>query len=153
AGVDHIECANGLEAALREVRLIHEHRPRYNRQGKDWSRYRWVKLTLTEGFPRLAIARVARADGSLYLGPVGSQRVAQRIIDALPTAFPLRRCTRRPGRDPVGPVCTAAQMGVATCPCSGSISEEDYRHIVDVAAAALRGDLEPALAPLRDRIR
>ena len=37
--IDHQVCSSTLEAAVREVRLIHEHQPRFNRQAKDWSRY------------------------------------------------------------------------------------------------------------------
>src|SRR5262249_44936140 len=48
ASIDHEVCVNGLHAAVREVRLIHEHQPRYNRQAKNWAKYCWVKLTCNE---------------------------------------------------------------------------------------------------------
>ena len=39
ARIDHIETAGELEAAVLEVRLIHELAPRFNRQAKLWRRY------------------------------------------------------------------------------------------------------------------
>ena len=94
--VDHVVCRHPLEAAVLEVRLIHEHVPRFNRRMRDWSKYVYLKLTLDERFPRLSVARVVRDDGALYLGPLGSNKQAMRIAEAIETAMPLRRCTAKP---------------------------------------------------------
>ena len=63
--IDHQVCSSTLEAAVREVRLIHQHQPRFNRQSKDWSRYTYLKLTLAEAYPRLSVVRVVGDDGAL----------------------------------------------------------------------------------------
>ena len=94
--IDHRCCSTTLEAAVVEVRLIHEHLPRFNRQAKDWARYPYLKLTLNEAFPRLSVVRVAKDDGALYLGPLPSARAAKRVAEAIETAVPLRRCTATP---------------------------------------------------------
>ena len=98
--IDHVVHPHPLSAAVHEVRLIHRFTPRYNRQSKDWSKYVYVKLTLDEAFPRLSVVKATRDDGCLYLGPLSSQRVGQRVIEAVQTAVPLRRCTQRVGRTP-----------------------------------------------------
>ena len=151
--IDHIECPNPLAAAVTEIRLIHEHSPGYNRQSKDWSRYVYVKLTLDETFPRLSIVRRALDDGALYLGPVPSRRQAQRIIDAVHTVIPLRRCAGRVGRTPrrAAP-CTAAQLGVSMCPCGGGVDPDEYRRHVERAVRALTVDPELILSPLSERM-
>ena len=51
--VTPIVCATTLEAEVRELRLIAEHKPRYNRRSKSPERAVWVKLTV-EAFPRLS---------------------------------------------------------------------------------------------------
>jgi DNA polymerase III subunit epsilon len=150
--IDHQVCANTLEAAVVEVRLIHEHRPRFNRQAKDWSRYTYLKLTLGEPFPRLSIVRTVRDDGALYLGPMSSSAQARRVAEAIETAVPLRRCTDTPGRVTRSGPCAPAQLGVATCPCSGAISRADYRAIVERAVAGLRHDPQVLLGPLETRM-
>ena len=53
--IDHVVCAHPLEAAVREIRLIHTHQPRFNRRAKAWRSYAYLKLTLGERFPRLAV--------------------------------------------------------------------------------------------------
>jgi cell division protein ZapE len=73
-----------LEAAVLEVRLIHEHLPRYNRRSKLWRRYAYLKLTRTERFPRLSVVKSAKpGDGCLYLGPLPSASAAREVADAI----------------------------------------------------------------------
>ncbi len=150
--VDHIACGAPLEAAVLEVRLIHQHQPRFNRQGKRWSGYCYVKLTCNERFPRLSIVRVPRPDGGVYLGPLQSKRFAQRVVEAIQSVSPIRRCTATPGRTPRESPCAPAQLGVAHCPCAGSISAERYREPVDRVVRAIRDDPDILLGPLRERM-
>ena len=136
--IDHQVCSSTLEAAVREVRLIHQHQPRFNRQAKDWSRYTYLKLTLAEPFPRLSVVRTVRDDGALYLGPLASTRQARRVAEAIETAVPLRRCSATPGRNPRSGPCAPAQLGVAACPCAGTISRAEYRAVVERAVLGIR---------------
>ena len=65
-------CATPLEAEVRELRLIAELAPRYNRRSRHPERAVWVKLTV-EAFPRLSVVREVKDDvaaGAAYLGPV-----------------------------------------------------------------------------------
>ena len=96
--IDWIECPHELEASVRELRLIQELEPRFNRQGKRWRSTAYVKLTLAERFPRLTVVRTVKDDGNLYLGPFASTRAAHTVREAIETAAPLRRCTVRTGR-------------------------------------------------------
>ncbi len=96
--IDHVVCPGPLEAGVLEVRLIHRHLPPFNRRSKLWRRYAYLKLTLDERFPRLSVVRTARADACLYLGPLSSSGAARQVAEAIESAVPIRRCTRRPGR-------------------------------------------------------
>jgi DNA polymerase III subunit epsilon len=153
--IGHLSCATTLEAAVTEVRLIHEHRPRYNRVGKRWDSYAYVKLTLDEAFPRLAVVRTARPDKGRYLGPLTSVASARLISEAINTVVPLRRCTARlsAARPPLRDTpCTPAQLGVATCPCSGAIDAKGYQTLVHAAVDGLTHRPHVLLARLGDRI-
>jgi DNA polymerase III epsilon subunit family exonuclease len=86
AHIDHVECANPLESAVRELRLIERHRPRFNKPSK--ARRRDVYLALRPGTrPRVAVVRTL-PEGESSLGPfssVASARLARAAIDqALP---------------------------------------------------------------------
>ena len=140
-----------------EVRLIHDLRPRYNRQAKRWQSYAFVKLTLDEAWPRLSIVRQPRrGDGCLYVGPLGSARTARLVADAIETAAPIRRCAARLGATVTNPrpaVCTPAQLGTALCPCSGAVDTATYRAVVDQIVRGLTTDPELLLQPLAERIQ
>ena len=151
--IDHVEHPHTLAAAVHEVRLIHRFSPRYNRQARDWGRYVYVKLTLDEAFPRLSVVKEARDDGALYLGPLGSRRAANLVVDAIHTATPLRRCTSRVGRTPSRSArCAGAQLGVTVCPCAGDVAPADYQPVVDRVVRGLRHEPELLLAPLKERL-
>ncbi len=150
--IDHRVCSSPLEAAVTEIRLIHRHEPRYNRQGTGHGRYVYVKLSLGERFPRLSVARVVRDDGALYVGPVRSTSFGRQLVDAIESVVPLRRCTGRVPARRDAPPCTAAQLGTATCPCSGGIHEDDYARIVDVARRGLTTEPDLLLGPLEERM-
>ncbi len=148
-------CATTLEAAVTEVRLIHEHQPRYNRVAKQWRSYTYVKLTLDEAFPRLAIVREARRDRGIYVGPLPSVAAARLVVDAVHSVVPLRRCPARlaasllPLRDTP---CTPAQLGVALCPCAGGDGQAAYADATQRAALGLTTQPQLLLGPLAERM-
>lgn len=156
--IDHTVCSGELEAAVLEVRLIHEWRPRFNRQAKRWDRYAYLKLTLDEAFPRLSVVRQARPGAALYIGPLGSSAAAHAAKEAIETVLPLRRCTARLSaqRGPVRAApCGPAQLGVALCPCAdGSGGEicDRYAATVDRALEALTREPDLVLVPLRAKM-
>jgi len=146
--IDHVVCPSPLEAAVLEVRLIHRLEPRFNRQSTTWRRYAYLKLT-AEAFPRLSVVRAIRPDGALYLGPLPSTKTARRVAEAIETAVPIRRCTATPGRRPArsGP-CVAAQLGVASCPCAGGVTEAEYARFVATVRRGLLHDPSLLLEPI-----
>jgi len=155
--IDHVVCSGPLEAAVLEVRLIHRHLPPFNHRSKLWSRYAYLKLTLNERFPRLSVVRTVKAgDGCLYLGPLSSTGGARLVAEAIESAVPLRRCSAKPSRTAGGArpaLCTAAQLGVATCPCAGAIGEADYGLLVDRVVRGLTVDPTLLFQPLEERMR
>lgn len=153
--IDWIECSHELEAAVRELRLIQEIEPRFNRQGKRWRTTAYLKLTLAERFPRLTVVRTVKEDGNLYLGPFASTRAAQTVREAVETAAPLRRCTTRVGRRTeitVDAPCAPAQLGVACCPCRGHTGEAEYAAVVETVRRGLGGEPGLLLEPLERRM-
>lgn len=149
--VDAIACAHGLEAEVRELRLIAEHKPRYNRRSRFPERATYVKLT-SERFPRLCLVRAVRDDGGTYLGPFGSARSAQRAVAALHEAFALRQCSGRISPRRPRPACALAGMGRCGAPCEGRESAAEYaRHSTGTIAAMLT-DPRPVVTAVSVRI-
>ena len=144
ARIDHKRCGSTLEAAVLEARLIRTLLPTYNSAGTRWQRAPYLKLTLDEAYPRLSVVRSVRDDGAVYLGPLPSQAMAKRVVEAIESVVPLRRCTQPVGRTPSREApCTAAQLGVALCPCAGGVDPAAYRRDVDRVVAGLTVPARP----------
>ena len=84
--VKPVVCATPLEAAVRELRLITEHRPRYNRRSKHGDRVYWLRLVAGPK-PRLTVSKDLVA-GAVAIGPFGSQISAREVLQTLHDAVP-----------------------------------------------------------------
>src|SRR5215207_601134 len=149
--VTGIVCATPLEAEVRELRLIAERKPRYNRRSRFPERATWIKLTV-EPFPRLSLVREVKADQATYLGPFGSRRTAEAAMTAVHEAVPIRQCTDRLTPTRQRTACALAEMGRCGAPCDGSESVTAYGRHVDVVRVAFTADARRLVERLQARI-
>jgi DNA polymerase III subunit epsilon len=153
-----IVCETALEAQVRELRLIAEHKPPYNRRSKRPERAPWVKLT-NEPFPRLSVVQEVRDDGATYLGPFSGRLSAEHAVAAMHEAFALRQCSRRLGRRGGGTACALADLGKCSAPCIRAADEAtreealtEYSSVVERARRAMSQDCRELVHVLRSRI-
>jgi DNA polymerase III subunit epsilon len=149
--VTAIECATPLEAEVRELRLIGERKPRYNRRSRFPERVSWLKLTV-EPFPRLSLVREVKADGAAYLGPFGSRRWAQAAMTAVHEAVPIRQCTQRLSPSRLGTACVLAELGRCGAPCVGRESVDEYARHAELVRRAFASDPSDVVSYLLGRI-
>lgn len=130
--IDHVRCAHGLEAGVRELRLLVAHTPPYNRRSKFPTRAWWLTLT-EEAFPRFAVSRTPTA---YALGPFGSRTDATAVGLTLAEYSGIRTCTTRiPRTGTHGGACPPAVVGGCPAAVFGTrASAADYAP----APAALR---------------
>jgi DNA polymerase-3 subunit epsilon len=150
--VTPIVCATPLEAEVRELRLIAEHKPRYNRRSRFPERALWLKLTV-EPFPRLSKVREVKDDGSAYIGPFSSGRQVELAMAAMHEAFRLRQCTARISPRRPTSACALAEMGRCGGACDGSETVEAYADHVVAARTAMQGDVRAVVAAESRRVR
>jgi DNA polymerase-3 subunit epsilon len=160
--IDHLVLPDPLTAEVIEQRMIARTLPRYNRKGTRADRYCYVRLDTSTEWPRLSIVRRPSTGrrgaptDDVHLGPLPSRAVAGLVIEALHTALPIRRCTARLGKRYVPPIdavaCTAAQLGVAMCPCAGTADPVAYRRVVAATRAALDGDVDVVAGLVHSRM-
>ncbi|MDH4116651.1 MAG: DEDD exonuclease domain-containing protein [Acidimicrobiia bacterium] len=147
--IDYEVCPTELEASITELRLIHAHRPRHNRASRPPKASHWVTLT-TGPFPRLSLTRTLHADSPLVLGPFRSRKAAESVMVALWDAVPIRRCAGRAGARQSR--CAPAQLGVALCPCDGTLDHDVYAGLIERLVVAIDHDSDPVLSALEDRM-
>ncbi len=146
--VDHMVCPTEIDAAVTEIRLIDHHAPRYNRRSRPTGTAHWVRLT-DERFPRLSVVRSQQGRALAHLGPFRRKSSAELAVTAIWDAAPIRRCIGSGG----GPRCRFAQLGVAVCPCDGTVDPARYAAIVDTVLAGMTERPELLLEPLVERMR
>jgi DNA polymerase-3 subunit epsilon len=151
--VDGVQTVGDLEALVLEARLIRQHEPSYNRRGKTWRRYAYLKLDLHEAFPRLKVVRSPPpADGCVFLGPFPNAGRARLAKEAIEEVIPVRRCsTAMTARTRFAP-CALADIGRCPAPCDGRIDPERYGELVGDLRSSLSSPGE-LLAALENRMR
>jgi DNA polymerase-3 subunit epsilon len=147
--IEHQVCPSVLEAEVTELRLIHAHRPRYNRRSRPAKTSHFVKLT-NEAYPRLSVVRTIRDDSLLFLGPFRTRKSAELVVSALWDCVPIRRCRGAPGSR-TGK-CAPAQMGVALCPCDGTLGHVEYSEVVERLIEGVTADPDRLLENLESRM-
>ena len=126
--VEAITCATPLEAEVRELRLIAQHKPPYNRRSRFPEKVSYLKLT-GEAWPRLSIVAARGEDGD-YLGPFSSRGAAESTLVALHEVFPIRQCKDRLARQPRKSPCVLAELGRCLSPCDGSVDDFTYGALI-----------------------
>ena len=121
----YIICASEVDALLTENNLIKKHTPRYNILLKDDKAYPFLRIDMKEPYPTIKLVRKLQNDGAKYFGPYMQSVNIRDIFDLIHTAFPVRDCNRdlsKPSRP-----CLNAHLGRCIAPCSGKVSEEEYK--------------------------
>ena len=146
-----LPCATLLEAEIRELRMIAEYKPPYNRRSRFPEKVSYLKLTL-DAFPRLSIVREVKDDDTTYLGPFSSKRTAEAARDAMLEAFALRQCTQTLSLTSRSNACILAEMHRCGAPCEGHQSPDQYAEIVTAAALAMTDDARPVVTAATSRM-
>ncbi|HEV7129690.1 MAG TPA: excinuclease ABC subunit UvrC, partial [Ktedonobacterales bacterium] len=92
ADIEFIVVGNEIEALILENEYIKRHQPRYNVRLRDDKNYPYIKVSLSEDFPRVYRVRSFRHDGNRYFGPYTNSGAVDATLDLLNKIFPFRTC-------------------------------------------------------------
>ena len=149
---DYILCDTEIEALTLENTLIKQHAPKYNIRLKDAKSYPYIKIT-DEPYPRLIMTRKRENDKGRYFGPYSGTATVYAVLDTIRRTLCLPSCKRQFPRD-IGKErpCLYAQMGQCCAPCTGKMSPEEYKALVDSAADLLWGHTTEAIRALKQQM-
>ena len=129
------------EALILENTLIKRYRPRFNARLKDDKTYPFLKIDLSEEFPRVYITRQVADDGARYFGPFASAGSVRQTMDLVKKLFPYRSCTKTiTGNDPRP--CLEYFINRCVAPCSGHSDKEEYERVIQQVIMFMEGDTE-----------
>jgi len=149
--LDFIVTDSEQEALILECNLIKKHRPRHNVRLKDDKSYPYIKVSLNEEWPRVFLTRRFEDDGGRYFGPFASAKSVRRTLDLLKQLF--RFCSPRSiitGRKPRP--CFDFYIHRCVGACSGEITTEEYRGIINQVIFFLEGKQDVVIHELRHKM-
>jgi excinuclease ABC subunit C len=148
---EFVTTANEVEALVLENNLIKNYRPRFNIRLKDDKNYLYLKLPVTEAFPRVHYSRRVQNDGALYFGPYTSAQSLRSTVKSIRQLLPFRTCSDEIFKQ--GKVCLDFHIKRCPGPCERRISSEDYRARINEVALFMEGRSDLLVRELEDRMR
>lgn len=151
---EYIITDSELEALVLENNLIKEYAPKYNTMLTDDKTYPFIKVTVSEPYPRLVLTRQMKRDGAKYFGPFTSAGAVRDTIDLLQKLYHIRQCNKKlPKEQGIGRPCLYYQMKQCPAPCQNYISEEAYRESVQGVLDFLNGNTKQVVQELEEKMR
>ncbi len=150
AGVEWTVVSTEVEALQLEYNWIKEFDPRFNVRYRDDKSYPELAVTLFEEYPRLQVMRGPHRKGVRYFGPYAHAWAIRETLDLLLRVFPARTCSAGVFRrsQQIGRPCLLGYIGKCSAPCTGRVSAEQHREIVDDFCDFMAGRADPLIKRL-----
>lgn len=149
--IEYILTKTEVEAFLLEASLIKKHRPKYNIRLKDDKTYPYIRISMSDEFPRLYLSRKVKKDGGLYFGPYTSGSAVHETIRFLNHTFQIRDCTDAVMKSRKRP-CMTHQIGRCSAPCVGYVDQKRYGDDIMGARDFLKGKDKKVLKDLKSKM-
>ncbi len=140
------------EALILENNLIKELKPRYNILLRDDKSYPYIYLSSGHRHPRLALHRGARKRKGRYFGPYPSAGAVRETLNLMQKLFRVRQCEDAFYANRSRP-CLQYQIKRCSAPCTGMISDVQYREDVRHAELFLEGRSNAVIDQLVERMQ
>jgi excinuclease ABC subunit C len=149
ADLDLVVTDSEMEALALENNLIKRHKPPYNVRLRDDKNHPYLKLTLSEEYPRLYVVRRPSEDGNAYGGPYIPASLGRKTSGLVRKLFGVRSCKETlDGRRPRP--CLQHQIKRCLAPCVAEVCALDrYRRSCEDARLFLEGRTEEVVRRLR----
>jgi len=140
-GVEWTVVSSDVEALQLEYMWIQEFSPPFNVRYKDDKSYPYMAITLADEAPRVMVTRNHKIRGAKYFGPYPKVWAVHEVIDLMIKVFPIRTCSDSSYKRAMatGRPCFPGQIGRCGGPCSGRVTIEEHRAIVDDFVAFMSG--------------
>lgn len=137
AGIETRLADSELEALMLEAELIRRLQPPFNRQMRQWARYRYL---VAGTLPCAQLEPSRSAAGRTCFGPFRNRRQAEQLCELLASHLGLASCPNQPN-PPARPasLCGRFDRGACRGPSANRIDSRAYEDLVHQRNAFLRG--------------
>ena len=129
--VEYWLTASRLESSLTSWALGRQHFPDTYLRLLRLRMPPYVKLILTNRFPRTQVTRRLSGARSLFYGPFRSRTAAEHFEGVFLDLFQIRRCPEDLEPSPEHPGCIYGEMNRCLRPCQAVVGDEEYESEVD----------------------
>jgi excinuclease ABC subunit C len=148
ADFEYVVTHTEQEAMHLEAELVKRHQPVFNIRLKDDKHYPYLKVDLTDPWPRVYITRRVEKDGARYFGPFANAGSVRRTLDIVNKLFPWRSCTKTiTGNDPRP--CLDYFINRCIAPCTSYCTKEEYDEVIRQVILFLEGRTEEVVRSLK----
>ncbi len=147
--VETIVVPSEAHALILENNLIKEYRSRFNIALRDDKSYPYIKVTITEPYPRVFVTRQFKSDGGRYFGPYTDVGAMRRALNVVKRIFTVRSCRYDMPKEMPERACLDWHIGRCKAPCIGLQTLDDYRAMIDDVLHFLDGKPEEVTRRVR----
>ena len=166
--IEFLVVKNEVEALVLESNYIKQYRPKYNVLLRDDKSYPYIKVSLTEDFPRVYRVRSFQRDGNRYFGPYTNSGAVDSTLDLLNKLFAFRTCRYdasawappRNGEPPSGwkqkllpRPCTQYYIHRCIAPCVAYATREEYDTVIQQVILFLEGKHDEVVKTLQEQMQ
>ena len=166
--IEFLVVKNEVEALVLESNYIKQYRPKYNVLLRDDKSYPYIKVSLSEDFPRVYRVRSFQRDGNRYFGPYTNSGAVDSTLDLLNKLFAFRTCRYdaatwappRNGEPPSGwkqkllpRPCTQYYIHRCIAPCVAYASREEYDAVIRQVILFLEGKHDEVVKTLQEQMQ
>lgn len=151
ADIDFFTVTSGQEALILELNFIKQYHPRFNVRLKDDKTFPYLKIDISEEWPRVYRTRRLEDDGGRYFGPFSSAKSLKDTLRVLQRLFPFRICNKNITGTRRRP-CLEYHLGHCLAPCTGSVSKEEYDQVIREVILFLEGRRDKVIRELKARM-
>ncbi len=152
---EYIMTDSELEALILECNLIKKYKPKYNILLRDDKTYPYIKVTVKEDFPRVMKVRRVLKDGAKYFGPYTNVTAVNDTLDIIKNIYPIRTCNidiEKAIKNSARP-CLNYHIKRCVGPCTGRVSKEEYKKMIDGILLFLSGKEENLIDLLEEKMK
>ena len=151
---EYIITDSEIEALILECNLIKKYKPYYNILLKDDKNFPYIKVTLSEEYPRLEFTRRLVKDGAKYFGPYTNSFSVRQTIDMVKKLVKIPTCNiKLPADMGRKRTCLNAHINQCVAPCVNNMTKEEYRKLFKDACSFLEGNHSELLNRLSDEMQ
>lgn len=152
---EYIMTDSETEALILECNLIKRYRPKYNVLLRDDKTYPYIKVTVNEDYPRVYKVRKIKKDGAKYFGPYTNITAVNDTLETIREIYPIRQCRIDIDRAIKNKMRPCLNYHIKKCmgPCTGNVSKEEYKLMIDDVIMCLSGKEDKLMELLSEKMK